>query len=52
MTNDHNNTDALSQSTIYRLRWVANAMEAAKRYSQEHPDEIPPVGRELVEDSD
>ena len=52
MSNDHNNTDALEESAIYRLRWVANAMEAAKRYAQEHPEEVRLADPDLMDSPD
>ena len=40
MSDDHNNTENLDESAIYRLRWVTDAMEAAKRYAEDHPEEV------------
>ena len=40
MSEEQKNTDRLNESAIYRLRWVADAMEAAKIYAEAHPDEV------------
>jgi hypothetical protein len=40
MTDDQKNTECSDGSAIYRLRWVADAMEAARRYAEAHPDEV------------
>ncbi len=40
MSDEKNKTEHLDDSAIYRLRWVADAMEAAKRYAEAHPEEV------------
>jgi hypothetical protein len=39
MSEEQKNTDRLNESAIYRLRWVADAMEAARLYAETHPEE-------------
>ena len=52
MSKEHNNTETLDDSAIYRLRWVADAMEAAKRYAEAHPDDVPTRDAGLMEETE
>ena len=52
MSDDHNNTENLEDSAIYRLRWVTDAMEAAKRYAEDHPEEVQTLDGGLVDAAD
>jgi hypothetical protein len=52
MSKEHNNSEKLDQSAICRLRWVADAMEAAKRYAEARPDDLPTRDLGLMEEAE
>lgn len=52
MSKEHNNSEKLDESAICRLRWVADAMEAAKRYAEAHPGDLPTPDVGLMEEEE
>lgn len=52
MSKDHSESQRTDDSAIYRLRWVADAMKAAKHYAEENPDEVQAVQNTQPEDLD
>ena len=52
MADDQHNSNNLDDSAIYRLRWITDAMEAARRYAEEHPAEALPIDADLVANTD
>jgi len=52
MADNHDDGRNPEDSAIFRLRWVTDAMEAARRYAEQHPGEVAPIDPDVAGNSD